>query len=98
MTAHHHDLQPFRHGHVFAEAHQPRRERALWWVTWITLATMVGELVAGWWSGSLALTADGWHMGTHALGGAALAMRLAQWAHGHARFAFGGWKIEMLAA
>ncbi|HET7863415.1 MAG TPA: CDF family Co(II)/Ni(II) efflux transporter DmeF [Burkholderiaceae bacterium] len=100
MTAHDHDLQPFRHGHVFAEAHQPRRERALWWVTWITLATMVGELVAGWWSGSLALTADGWHMGTHALalGGAALAMRLAQWAHGHARFAFGGWKIEMLAA
>lgn len=100
MTAHHHDLQPFRHGHGFAEAHQPRRERALWWVTWITLATMVGELAAGWWSGSLALTADGWHMGTHALalGGAALAMRLAQWAHGHARFAFGGWKIEMLAA
>lgn len=100
MTAHHHDLQPFRHGHAFADTQQPRRERALWWVTWITLATMAAELAAGWWSGSLALQADGWHMGTHALalGGAALAMRLAQWAQGHARFAFGGWKIEMLAA
>jgi Co/Zn/Cd efflux system component len=59
MTAHHHDLQPFRHEHAFADTQQPRRERALWWVTWITLATMAAELAAGWWSGSLALTADG---------------------------------------
>jgi cation diffusion facilitator family transporter len=39
-------------------------------------------------------------MGTHALalGGAALAMLLAQRAQRSSRFAFGGWKIEMLAA
>ena len=61
----------------------------------------------GWWTGSLALTADGWHMGTHALalGGAVLAYRLSQQASSHravkggrAGFAFGGWKIEVLTA
>jgi cation diffusion facilitator family transporter len=97
---HHHDLRPFTHGHAFTDAQAPRRERALWWVTVITLATMVLELVVGYWSGSLALVADGWHMGTHALalGGAALAAHLARRAHGNADFAFGGWKIEVLAA
>jgi cation diffusion facilitator family transporter len=61
---------------------------------------MVVELAAGWWSGSLALTADGWHMGTHAaaLGGAVLARRWSRRARGHEGFAFGGWNIEVLAA
>ncbi len=97
---HTHDLTPFAHSHAFGDEHAPRRERALWWVTVITLATMALELVAGYWSGSLALVADGWHMGTHALalGGAALAAHLARRAHGRAAFAFGGWKIEVLAA
>jgi cation diffusion facilitator family transporter len=100
MSAHQHDLSPFEHAHRFADDAHPRRERALWWVTVITLVTMVLELAVGYWSGSLALTADGWHMGTHAgaLGAAALAMHLARRARGHSSFAFGGWKIEMLAA
>ncbi|MFO1217566.1 MAG: CDF family Co(II)/Ni(II) efflux transporter DmeF [Burkholderiaceae bacterium] len=101
MAARHsHDLRPFAHSHAFGDAAAPSRERALWWVTVITLATMVLELAVGYWSGSLALVADGWHMGTHALalGGAALAAALARRAHGSARFAFGGWKIEVLAA
>jgi cation diffusion facilitator family transporter len=95
-----HDLRPFVHPHAFGDTAAPRRERALWWVTGITLVTMALELVVGYWSGSLALVADGWHMGTHALalGGAALAAQLARRAHGNARFAFGGWKIEVLAA
>ena len=97
---HTHDLRPFTHGHAFADERAPQRERALWWVTAITLATMGLELVVGYWSGSLALVADGWHMGTHALalGGAALAAHLSRRAHGNAAFAFGGWKIEVLAA
>jgi cation diffusion facilitator family transporter len=100
MADHAHDLAPFEHSHAFGDAAAPGRERALWWVTWITLATMVLELAAGYWSGSLALVADGWHMGTHALamGGAALAALAARRAQGSARFAFGGWKIEVLAA
>src|SRR5262245_37588041 len=99
-TPHTHDLRPFLHAHAFGDATAPQRERALWWVAVITLGTMVLELVVGYWSGSLALVADGWHMGTHALalGGAALAALLARRVHGSAQFAFGGWKIEVLAA
>jgi cation diffusion facilitator family transporter len=97
---HVHDLGPFRHDHAFGDHAAPKRERALWWVTWITLATMGIELAAGYWSGSLALVADGWHMGTHALalGGAALAAHFSRRVAGSQRFAFGGWKIEVLAA
>ena len=104
---HAHDLRPFAHSHSFADDGQRRREKALAWVTLLTLVTMAVELVAGWWTGSLALTADGWHMGTHALalGGAVLAYRLSLRAASHravqggpAGFAFGGWKIEVLAA
>jgi len=100
-AAHHrHDLAPFAHSHHFTDDGAPARTRALWWVSWITLATMVAELGAGYWTGSLALVADGWHMGTHALalGGAALAAHFSHRVRGSARFAFGGWKIEVLAA
>ena len=104
---HAHDLQAFAHSHAFADAGQRQRERALSAVTLLTLVTMVLELAVGWWTGSLALTADGWHMGTHALalGGAVLAYRLSLRAASHravaggpAGFAFGGWKIEVLTA
>ncbi len=96
-----HDLSPYTHSHVYTDDGQTRRERALALVTLLTLATMVIELGVGWWTGSLALTADGWHMGTHALalGGAVLAYRLSQRASGgNSGYAFGGWKIEVLAA
>lgn len=104
---HSHDLSAFAHSHAFADEGQQQREQALGWVTLLTLVTMAVELLAGWWTGSLALTADGWHMGTHALalGGAVLAYRLSLRASSHravaggpAGFAFGGWKIEVLAA
>jgi cation diffusion facilitator family transporter len=100
MADHTHDLSGLQHSHAFADAASGRRERALTVVTAITLVAMVVELAAGWWTGSLALLADGWHMGTHALalGGAALAYRLSARASASARFAFGGWKIEVLAA
>jgi cation diffusion facilitator family transporter len=98
--AHQHDLRPFDHSHAFGDGGEPARGRALQAVTALTLATMGVELIAGYWSGSLALTADGWHMGTHAaaLGGAALALGWSRRAAGHHAFAFGGWKIEVLAA
>lgn len=100
MAPHAHDLGPFRHSHAFADAGLRRRERALTLVTLITLAAMALELGVGWWSGSLALLADGWHMGTHALalGGAVLAYRLSARAARHGGYAFGGWKIEVLTA
>jgi cation diffusion facilitator family transporter len=99
---HSHDLRPYAHSHSYTDEGRQRRESALVAVTALTLATMLLELAVGWWTGSLALTADGWHMGTHALalGGAVLAYRLsarAAAAQGNG-FAFGGWKIEVLAA
>jgi cation diffusion facilitator family transporter len=100
MASHTHDLSGLQHSHAFGDAGAGARERALTVVTIITLLAMLVELAAGWWTGSLALLADGWHMGTHALalGGAALAYRLSARAAAHAAFAFGGWKIEVLAA
>jgi len=103
-----HDLRGAAHSHGFADAGRAGRKRAMGAVTLLTIATMVAELLAGWWSGSLALTADGWHMGTHALaiGGAWVAYRLAARVEAHAaaghaagtRYTFGGWKIEVLSA
>ncbi len=39
-------------------------ERRTAWVMWLTIATMILEIAAGWITGSMALLADGWHMGT----------------------------------
>ncbi|MEO8298292.1 MAG: CDF family Co(II)/Ni(II) efflux transporter DmeF [Burkholderiales bacterium] len=104
MTAHNlhphaHDLAGVRQRQAFGAAGAAQRSRALAWVALLTLVTMAIELVAGYLSGSLALSADGWHMGSHAaaLGGAWLAAHLARRAHDHADYAFGGWKIEVLA-
>ena len=88
---------PWQHRHDF---HRPseQAERGTWAVLWITLVTMAVEVVAGWWLGSMALLADGWHMGSHA---AAIGVSVLAYAasrrlcHDH-RFAFGTWKIEVL--
>ncbi len=97
---HTHNNAALAHSHSYADGSTAQRERALSSVVVITLVTMVCELVAGWWTSSLALTADGWHMGTHALalGGAVLAYRLSARAAVGKAYAFGGWKIEVLAA
>lgn len=98
-SPHRHDVSPHQHSHSFVAQGGEHRQQALGLVALLTLAMMIVELVAGYASGSLALTADGWHMGSHAgaLGGAWLAARLARRAHDKARYAFGGWKIEVLA-
>lgn len=94
---HSHNLSPWQHEHVF-DTGSDSAERSTRLVMWITLATMVLEIGAGWWFNSMALLADGWHMSSHAL-----ALGLAAVAYGAARryakdrrFAFGTWKIEVL--
>ena len=85
------------HSHVF-DAQNPVAERRTRQVMWLTLVMMVVEIVAGTLFGSMALLADGWHMGSHALalGVSAGAYSLARrYAH-DPRFAFGTWKIEVL--
>ena len=99
MTDHSHDLSPWQHSHAF-DAGNRRGEARTRWVLALTLVTMVVEIAAGWWTGSMALLADGWHMGTHALalGVAALAYALAR-RHAHdTRFTFGTWKMEVLGS
>ena len=61
---------------------------------------MVAEIVGGTIFGSMALTADGWHMSTHAaaLGIAALAYRFARLHTDDPRFAFGTAKLGDLSA
>jgi cation diffusion facilitator family transporter len=94
-----HDLSSYQHNHAF-DAGNTAGERRTWIVVAITAITMVVEIVAGWMTGSMALLADGWHMGTHvvALSIAALSYLLARRWSKDERFAFGTWKIEVLGA
>ena len=88
------------HAHHAMRDRAPRvAERRTRWVVLITLLMMVGELLVGWWSGSMALTADGWHMGTHAgaLSLTAAAYWFARTRANHDAFAFGTGKVYALA-
>lgn len=97
MTTHTHDLSPWQHSHVF-DSGNPRGEARTQVVLAVTLLTMAAEIAGGWWTGSMALLADGWHMGTHALalGVAVLAYVFARRHARDTRYAFGTWKIEVL--
>lgn len=74
-------------------------ERQAWLVVALTGATMLVEIAAGYAFNSMALLADGWHMASHmlAIGLTALAYLLARRYADDPRFAFGTWKIEVLA-
>jgi len=80
------------------ENQQQRNERRTWQVVALTLAMMIIEITAGTLFGSMALLADGWHMGTHAaaLGITALAYVLARRNAGNPLFSFGPGKIGVL--
>ena len=86
------------HDHVF-ESGKPSAERGTRLVMWITAAMMLVEISAGWYFNSMALLADGWHMSSHALaiGLSAFAYAAARKYARDPRFAFGTWKIEILA-
>lgn len=93
-----HDLSRWVHDHDYGIGNAAA-ERSTRVVLWITLATMVVEIVAGWLTNSMAVLADGWHMSSHALaiGLSALAYGAARRYADDPRFAFGTWKIEVLA-
>lgn len=90
--------RPWLQPHAF-HAGDEAAERSTTLVFWITLVAMAAEIVAGWWFNSMALLADGWHMSSHALaiGLAAFAYATARRYKDDERFAFGTWKIEVLA-
>ena len=97
---HGHSVSAWRHDHVFLGEAHGRHEKRTWLVVGLTAVTMVAEIVAGTMFGSMALTADGWHMSTHAaaLAIAALAYRFASRHARDERFSFGTGKLGELAA
>jgi cation diffusion facilitator family transporter len=87
------------HDHVFLGAAHDENARRTLWVVALTAAMMVGEIVAGYWTGSMALLADGFHMATHA-GALSVAAGAYAFARRHAsnpRFSFGTGKVGDLA-
>lgn len=63
---HTHSLDAWRHSHVFLGERHGHNERRVWLVVGLTTAMMIVEIAGGMMFGSMALTADGWHMATHA--------------------------------
>ncbi|SKB61706.1 CDF family Co(II)/Ni(II) efflux transporter DmeF [Sphingopyxis flava] len=81
--------------HDFLGASHDDNARRTLWVVALTAVMMVAEIAAGYWTGSMALLADGFHMATHAgaLGLAALAYRYAKKHRHDPRFSFGTGKV-----
>ena len=92
------DLSDWTHDHTF-DSNSEVAERSTRLVMWITFVTMFVEILAGWAFNSMSLLADGWHMSSHALaiGLSAMAYAAARTYANDPRFAFGTWKIEILA-
>jgi cation diffusion facilitator family transporter len=94
---HTNDLTPWLHGHDFGRHDEASRRRTIVVVA-LTAAMMVVEVAAGSIFGSMALLADGWHMGTHVA-----ALSITVFAYGYARrhardrsFSFGTGKVGVL--
>jgi cation diffusion facilitator family transporter len=97
---HSHSIASWKHDHAFLGQHHGEHERRTWSVVALTAVMMVVEIVGGSMFGSLALVADGWHMGTHvaALAIAGLAYLFARRHADDARFSLGTGKFGELAA
>lgn len=85
------------HSHDFGIVNE-HRENKVKFVFWLTTVIMVLEIGAGTWSGSMALLADGWHMGTHS---AAFLITIFAYSYAkkHAnnrKFSFGTGKVNYL--
>ncbi len=91
-------LPHWQHSHLFT-LNNERGERRTQLVLVLTLLTMTAEIAAGTAFGSMALLADGWHMGTHAAAFliAVFACRHARRHQHSTRYAFGAGKVEVLA-
>jgi cation diffusion facilitator family transporter len=94
---HRYTLKEWQHGHDFAVIHEHGEKRTLQ-VLVLTALTMIVEIAAGTAFGSMALLADGWHMGTHVA-----AFMITIFAYHYARkhagspeFTFGTGKVSVL--
>ncbi len=96
---HTHQMDRYSHDHVFNQDAQRAGEKRTLIVVIITAVMMVVEIAAGLTYGSMALLADGLHMGSHAaaLGLAVFAYVISRRLASDRRFAFGVGKINSLA-
>ena len=94
---HIHTLHRWKHSHRFnvEDTHGERNTRR---VILLTLSMMIIEVAAGYLFGSMALLADGWHMGTHAaaLGITAFAYFYARRHSDNPNYSFGTGKVGVL--
>lgn len=86
-----------KHSHHFSARNQTG-ERRTFYVLLLTVVTMVVEIGAGTVYGSMALLADGWHMGTHAAAFCItlFAYRYAKKHENSDQFSFGTGKVSVL--
>ena len=94
---HNHSLARWEHGHDFTFIDKKGESRTKQ-VLVITVVTMVAEIIAGTVFGSMALLADGWHMGTHA-GAFAITIFAYHYSRKHSDnrdFTFGTGKVSVL--
>lgn len=85
---------------IFGQDRIKPGEKRTMLVLLLTAVTMVVEIIAGMWFGSMALLADGLHMGSHAVA-MAVSVFAYYYARRHAgdqRFSFGTGKVNSLAA
>ena len=91
-------LDHWKHDHAFGQDEPTAAERRTLIVVAVTAVTMVVEVAAGLWTGSMALLADGVHMASHvlALGIAAFAYVYARRHARDSRYSFGTGKVNAL--
>lgn len=87
------------HPHSYLGGSHDDNARRTQWVVFLTAVMMIGEIIAGYITGSMALLADGFHMATHAgaLGVAAVAYVYAKRHVANPRYTFGTGKVGDLA-
>jgi cation diffusion facilitator family transporter len=94
---HIHTLDRWQHNHIF-HMEASDSERRTFWVVVLTAVMMVVEIIAGTMYGSMALLADGWHMGTH-VAALSIALFTYRYTKKHAfnpKFSFGTGKVNSL--
>ena len=98
LIMHRYNLDKWQHDHQF-HIDEGKGEQNTRRVVILTLVMMVFEIAAGWVFGSMALLADGWHMGTHAmaLGITAFAYYYARKNADNPAYSFGTGKVGVLA-
>ncbi len=90
-----HSLAPWQRNHFFLASGHAKNARRTQWALVLTIVMMAAEIIAGTVFGSMALLADGWHMGSHAaaLGIAAFAYHYAHRHADNAVYTFGTGKV-----